>query len=730
MELFYLNRLRASNTLLEFVDFKGQQADRMEVIDLRNCGRFTYESMAFTLKTVKSGKKRNANLYLEGSNAEKSDIERLTKTDMHWVCDVKGDGSARHDDVAVTIAGATKTGERKTGTLDRLFPLMGMSLDYDLEVMQTEGGKFVICQWEPEWFETIKSVEGSVFKGVPVHVKAYPEEGKRFRSVTVGGREIFSPWFIVSEPCEIKVNFSGEDNCAVFGVKPGQEITMLVMTTSASGSVYVDWGGGSRTEYAGQSAYVSGMIELKGTRITGVATGDEIRIYGDVAAIDLGGFGPIGQELGFWDNGILSADVTKCPTLRFLNLHWTPVTVLDLSKSAALEVLDVSMCDIKSLDFTGCPNLMWLEAYSDGFGDPKDHISMLTSIDLRGLPRLQYLDLHGNALTAIDLSGNTYLRNAILNGNKLESIDLSKNGELLLLNVSRNKLKSLDLSGNRLLKELNAGSNELTALDVSANTALENLDFSNNAIHSLNLRNLTALQLISINGNGMSADELNDFYYTLPVRIDKGVESPLSYDILVMSSGDKADNDGLRADSSIAEDRCWTPSHTGTNGGSETAYIDLLPSTHGTYTLTDILGKEYKSGMKVIKYRLLFINAVPEEGYVYDSYRLNDDNSEIMESFEMPGIYTKVRVNFERSSGVKAPGADGSADVKIIASGVNVYVSAESGSLVTIYRADGVAVAYGKVGNDGVGVFAPGRGVYVVKVDKASGGSRCASVAL
>ena len=147
--------------MLEFVDFNGLQANRVDRIDLRNCPNFTPESMTYTLHTVpvaKSSYRTDPNLLIAGSNGEHADTSYPTSSDFQWICDVQGDGTATNSPVEVTLDGATDTGENKTGKLDNLYSHFGMGLDYDLDVMQTDGGKFILCQWQPLYFQTVKSV--------------------------------------------------------------------------------------------------------------------------------------------------------------------------------------------------------------------------------------------------------------------------------------------------------------------------------------------------------------------------------------------------------------------------------------------------------------------------------------------------------------------------------------------------------------------------------------------
>lgn len=660
MNLYYLQSFVADNTPLEFVDFNGQQPSRMYKISLKNCKSFTPESMAYTLKTLPPSKKTYAtNLFLEGSNAEHCDIETLTGVDYGWMCDISGDGTVlatNLEKLSVTLEDATDTGVNKSGRLDRLYPNMGLSLDYDLDVMQTEGGQFILAQWQPEWFQTVASVSTEAYEGVPMYVKVYPEEGKRFRSVTVNGKEIFSQWFMVTEPnSTIQVNFGAEMSYVTFDVPVGNDLSFLVnVAESKNNSVWVDWGTGTRTEYPNQSAYSHGVVQIGGTRIDGTAAGSKVTVYGDLAAVDVSGFGDVAADMGLWDNHVTAFDASNAPDLKLLNLYWNPVTTLDLSSNKSLEVLNISYTNLPSVDLSGV-NLYYLEAYSDGFDDAESGIRGLNSIDVSHMSNLQYLDVHNNNLSAIDVTNNPYLIEFKANGNNLTSVDVSKNSYLEVLNVANNKLGTIDVSSNPELWDLTVSRNQLTGLDLSNNVKLVTLSIDNNNIHFIDLHNQSELQMLYLNGNGMTAGELNDIYYLLPQRKDLKDDADgnkLSWNIAVIQGGDVAENEGRRADSSIAIDRNWSPSHTGTNGGCDVAYLDIITPVHGTIKVSDAQGNEYGHGSKVTKYLPLTITATPDEGWHYASYRLNEDDAVESSTFEMPGIYTKLRANFAYGSGV------------------------------------------------------------------------------
>lgn len=737
MKAFYLKSFEAANTKLEFVHFGGQQPSRMEKVDLRNCPGFTYESMAYTLMTLPPSKRAyNTNLFLSGSNAEKSNIDFITNMDYQWKCDVEGDNTAEHTPVAVTLSGATDTGENVTGELDRLYPYMGIGLSYDFDRYSTAGGEFLICQWQPEssqyhpeYFQTMSSVTSTALIGVPIHIYPYPEEGKQFKSVTVNGKEIFSRWFIVSEPSTIKVNFTGAEEGISFTTTPGQPISMLVNTVDSNGTVSVDWGTGTRTDYPGQRSYTSGYSSIGGTRIDGTAAGSTITIYGDVAALDLSGFGDVAADFGLWDNAVTGIDLSGASSLKFLNLHWNPISELDLSGAPLLEVLNVSYTDLKTIDLSHSPWLMWLSAYSDGFDDEDDGISMLESLDVTALPYLQYLDAKCNRITSIDFTHNSYLRYVNLNNNQLSSVDFSGCPILESVTLSGNKITSIDLSANTALASLYVDANDLTSIDLSSNLSLVELSVANNYIHSMDLGMLSELKRLMINGNGMSADELNDLYYGLPQRKPDAEDEnsgigALHYNLAVIQGQDRENNAGNEADSSIAVDRGWTPSHVGTNSGSEVAYLDVLPSVHGSVKIVDGDGQEYVHGSKVPKYAQLTVVPEPEDGYEFAGYSLNNEVSIEGTAMTMPGVYTKFLASFRKKSGIDSAEADAIA-VKAVDGGIAVDAA---GAVVDIFTPDGRSVVSASA-VDGSAVYNLAGGIYIVRVS-ASGSVTAKSVSV
>lgn len=717
MNAYYLQEFRGQNTNLEFVDFLGTQSGKVSIIDLRDNKQMTGETVSYTINTLRAAKSNSwsssPNLLLSGSNAETADTDLAESDDYHWICDVHGDGSAKWRTVDINLVGASDTGENKQGELDRLYPLYGMGFSYDFDIYETDGGKFLISQWQPSgYFQTMESISDHALTGVPIHIYPYPEEGKKFKSVTVNGKEIADRWFVVAENSEIKVNFTDLENSISFITNPGQELSFLVNTVENNGTVWVDWGTGTRTAYPNQMKYETGYAQIGGTRIQGTAAAEKITLYGDIAALELMGFGEDADLFGLWDNNVQSINLDKASDLKFLGLYWNPVKSLDLSGTPNLEVLDVSYTALRSLDLSHVPNLMWLEAYSDGWGD-EDGIAMLEDINVSGLPYLVYLNVKNNALATLDVTKNEYLTWLNASNNQISSIDLSFNTYLEKVELAGNNISQIDLSNQTELTELNLSGNKLTDIDLSHNTKLETLMLSDNYFKVIDTSMLPELRMLYINGNGMTADEINDTYYKLPQRkADKDDDSQmgLSWNLAVIQGTDRADNDATRADSSIAVDRGWIPTHSGTNGGSQVAYLDILTPLHGKITVSDSDGTVYSHGSKVEKYKELTITAVPDEGYIMSSFSLNGEEPRTGTSFTMPGIYTKLSATFIKGSGI----SDGKINTSISACDGRIIVFGE-GITVDIYSLDGAVIAAGEPVNGSKEFTVARQGVYIVR---------------
>lgn len=718
---YYLRSFKASNSLLEFVDFNAQQPERMQLIDLRDCPGFTPLSMAYTVKTLpvaRTTQSEATSLFLSGSHPEIADITYATSSDMHWICDSEGDGSADFPLVNATIQDATLSVDRKTGHLERLYPYAGLGLDYDLDVHATDGGRFILAQWEPEWFQTVMGVTTELRRGVPVHVYTYPDEGKQFKSVTVNGKEIFSRWFMVdADNATIRVNFEKKESSVSFSTENGRTLSFCVAAATPASTIEIDWGSGSRTPLSGIAPYNPANIDVVGTRINGKAAGNTVTLYGDITGVDISCYGEVGEEVfGFPNNRISAIDVTQCPDLKLLNLYWNPIKELDVTHNPELEVLDFSYTAVSSVDLSANPDLFYLAGYANN-DEIGDSFAQIESIDLSANTALQVIDLHNQRLTSIDVTGCPALASLNLTNNSLSSLDISRNASLVYLRASRNRIQSLDLSGNPLLIEATVDGNELQNLDVSHNTRLEELSVANNNIKAIDTHMLPELGKLYVNGNGLTAEQLNDIYYLLPERKYRPSDDDdmsVKFNLFAVQAADKAPNDGNGADGSIAIARKWLPNPNGNNSGSTTSYIDITDPTHGTFVITDPQGNVITSGSKVTKYTTLTVNATAADGYKYDGLRLNGEEIISAGTFLMPGIYTVVEPVFSTGAGIDTVSADNGVSISVNAAGAIVIEG--HAATATVYAADGRTVAIARIDNGHAEIDVPAAGTYIVRV--------------
>lgn len=145
--------------------------------------------------------------------------------------------------------------------------------------------------------------------------------------------------------------------------------------------------------------------------------------------------------------GITKLTPSGCPNLLRLSIDCTNVSELDLSKNAALAILNISETGIKEIDLSGCPALQ--ELYATHQSSTYNPDVRLTSLDISMLPQLRYLFLAGNALTSIDVSKNPKLDHLWLQYNYLTSLDITACPDITSLRLDYNYFNFLTLPANR-----------------------------------------------------------------------------------------------------------------------------------------------------------------------------------------------------------------------------------------------------------------------------------------
>ena len=109
--------------------------------------------------------------------------------------------------------------------------------------------------------------------------------------------------------------------------------------------------------------------------------------------------------------------------------------------------------------------------------------NQLTSLDVSKSAALEVLFCRENQLTNLDISKNIALTDLDCFSNQLTSLDVSKNTALTDLSCGWNQLTSLDVSKDIALTELDCDGNQLTNLNISRCARLEVLFCFSNCIN-------------------------------------------------------------------------------------------------------------------------------------------------------------------------------------------------------------------------------------------------------
>ena len=697
---YSLREFRARNTQCEFFYFNYINPwGRFNYVDIRDNKKMTGNSMNFTLHTIPQASSEYSNsLLIAGSNGETADTEYATSQDLHWKCDVTGDGTAKNEAVKVTVDG-TDTSERVSGK--GVFGGMTSEQEYDFTKYSTTGGTFTVSQWTGAYFQQLADVTTSAKAGVAIHITPTPAEGYVYDGVIVNGEKIKEEWFVVNGEATIKPEFRKADRKISFTAPAGQALSFAVAVQNGSEKkVQVDWGSGAKTEYD--------VSDTKYTRLDGTAetvaesgaTESTVTIYGDVDALNLESFGEYGEMMGAWNNKVSSIDLTNNDLLIALKLYMNPIKTLNVTNQTGLQELDCSYCDLTELDVTKNTELRSLQCYGNE----------LTTLDLSKLPELLEMNARVNKLTSIDFTNNPKLQLVNMTNNELSAIDVTKLTDLVSFEVAGNKLTTLDVSKNTQLQVLDAGNNKLTDLNLDNNTALRSLSFNDNSILILDLSKLTELRQINCGGNNMTACDLNQFYKDLPQypELTKDEQEALKGASLTILTGTEVTpNDAEGSDTSIAMEKGWTTSMVGNGSGCDLTWIYIGKTENGTIALKDAEGNDILSGGKVKRNSPISLIATPDKGYVLDKVLVNGIAVKGTE-FKISRIST-VTATFGVASAIDAAAIN---DARVTTASGSIIVYLPEGVLAEVFSLDGTRICSLAAGTSIIPVAG---GTYIVR---------------
>ena len=341
------------------------------------------------------------------------------------------------------------------------------------------------------------------------------------------------------------------------------QFSLVIGSISENQYVDVDCGFG-KIEYEVQPAYMDSLNQMGGTLIScQVSKEGIVKIYGDPSQIDY--FNASGCYIS-------SIEFNNCNKLIILDLTHNELKGLDLSNMPNLQAIYVSdntfsaesplkigknkpnltileMNTIEHLDpefnISDYPNLMSFDGY---------HNMGLKSIDPTGCPNLMRLTLDVTDVESVDVSKNTYLTILNVSNTKVTSIDVSKNQYLAELYCdhygsynNEYKIEELDITNNPNLKYLFCASNKLTKLDISKCPDLITVSATDNYLTTFDVSQNPKLYIVEINNNCLDFATLpldpgtwNTYYYSqreFPVKKSYKVGTTFDYSSRVLREG-------------------------------------------------------------------------------------------------------------------------------------------------------------------------------------------------
>ncbi|MDL2319869.1 hypothetical protein LJC45_01915 [Alistipes sp. OttesenSCG-928-B03] len=217
------------------------------------------------------------------------------------------------------------------------------------------------------------------------------------------------------------------------------------------------------------------------------ANGDGILSKAEAAAVQA-----VGLFKGYDDAKVKNAAGIEYFTgAKVIDFDGNELTTLNVSGLAKLEFLYCYENDLTTLNVSDCAQLEGL--YCSG--------NDLTTLNVSDCAQLEGLYCSGNDLTTLNVSGCAKLVKLDCFHNDLTTLNVSGCAKLVKLNCYDNDLSTLDVSDCAQLKYLYCDNNELTTLNVSGCAKLEVLYCLENDLTTLDVSSLTALKEIAC-GNG------------------------------------------------------------------------------------------------------------------------------------------------------------------------------------------------------------------------------------
>ncbi|MBQ8568200.1 MAG: hypothetical protein IJ446_03180, partial [Oscillospiraceae bacterium] len=171
------------------------------------------------------------------------------------------------------------------------------------------------------------------------------------------------------------------------------------------------------------------------------------------------------------------------------------------------EINNISRIDLENSEVKSLQGIEYLTAVTAIYC----YNSSLTTLKLNDNKMLKLINVSGCQLTSLDLSNNPNLTTIFCQDNNLTELNVNGCTALSSLYFSNNKLESIDLSDNNALTHLMCNNNQLKELDLSGKTNLMFLECSGNQLNSLDITNVydSSLSLVCDNNSSEVPSENN-----------------------------------------------------------------------------------------------------------------------------------------------------------------------------------------------------------------------------
>lgn len=196
-------------------------------------------------------------------------------------------------------------------------------------------------------------------------------------------------------------------------------------------------------------------------------------------------------------DGNPSEKFTFPPNLRIssLTMKNSPISSINLESFPKLEYVNFYQTGIESLDFSGFPELYYIEVQNN----------KLKNLVLPSSNKLELLYCYSNQLTKLDLRGYDKLVYLSADYNSIEDLKFNALPSIKRFYIQKNKLQGvLDVSGLSSLTELLCSANELTGLKLGSLENLKELSARDNKIEEFTFGNLPALEQLNLSKNNLS----------------------------------------------------------------------------------------------------------------------------------------------------------------------------------------------------------------------------------